>query len=174
MSDPTTQSGALSGLGIISSLVSGMGEADAGKQQQAGYDYNAQVDLNNMSNDMVANEQKYSALVGKQATAYAASGVDITRGSPLLMMAATAGRGGRQAEEIYQSGTEASTLEEYYGKVAAWKGQVAGIGTFLSGMSKSVQGYLSATGYTGGGSSGIDSTFNASSGMGGMGTVFAP
>ena len=149
MSDPATQSGAFSGLGIISSLVSGMGEADAGKQQQAGYDYNAQVDLNNMSNDMVANEQRYSALVGKQATAYAASGVDITRGSPLLMMAATAGRGGKQAAQIYEAGTEEANLERYYGKIAAWKGKLQGIGTFLGGMSKSATGYLNATGYTG-------------------------
>ena len=172
--DPATQSGAFAGLGVIGSLVSGIGQADAGKQEKAGYDYNAQVELNNMSNDMVTNEQKYSQLVGKQATAYAASGVDITRGSPLLMMAATAGRGGRQAEEIYQAGTEASTLEQYYGKLAAWKGKVAGIGTFLSGLDKGALGYLNATGYTGGSGGGIDSVFNSSAGMGGTGTVFAP
>jgi len=49
---------------------------------------------------LAPSEQWYSTLVEKQAAAYAAAGVDITSGSPLLMMAATAGRGGRQAEEI--------------------------------------------------------------------------
>jgi hypothetical protein len=63
------------------------------------------------------------------------------------MMAATAGRGGRQAAEIYQSGTESATLQQYYGKVAAWRGTMAGIGSFLGGISKSAQAYLNATGY---------------------------
>ena len=147
-----TMAGANMGIGIVGSLFAGLGQAESGKQEQKAFDYNAQVDLLNMGNNMVANEQRYSQLVGKQATAYAASGVDITSGSPLLMMAATAGRGGRQAEQIYQQGTEAATLESYYGKLAAWRGKMAGIGTFLSGISKSAQGYLSATGYVPGGS----------------------
>ena len=144
---PQTMAGASMGVGMVGSLFAGLGQRAAGQQEQAGFDYNAQIDLLNMDNEMVANQQRYTQLVGKQATAYAASGVDITRGSPLLMMAATAGRGGRQAAEIYQAGTEQSTLDKYYGKVAAWKGTVGGIGTFLSGMSRSATGYLAATGY---------------------------
>src|ERR1017187_4191315 len=124
---------------------------DAGKQQEQAYDYNADITMQNTKNAMVSTEQKYSALVGKQATAYAASGVDITRGSPLLMMAATAGRGGKQQADIYAAGSSEANLERYYGKIAAWKGKLQGIGTFLGGISKSAQGYLSATGYTGGG-----------------------
>ena len=149
---PQTMAGANMGIGMIGSLFSGIGQMEAGKQEQAAYNYNAQIDLLNMGNEMVASEQRYSSLVGKQATAYAASGVDITRGSPLLMMAATAGRGGRQAAEIYQAGTEEATLQRYYGKIAAWRGTMSGIGSFLGGMSRSAQGYLSATGYQPGGS----------------------
>ena len=144
---PQTMAGASMGVGMVGSLISGLGQKEAGQQEQAAYDYNASIDLQNMSSEMVANEQRYSQLVGKQATAYAASGVDITSGSPLLMMAATAGRGGRQAEQIRQAGTEAATLQTYYGKLAAWRGTMSGIGTFLSGISKSATGYLSATGY---------------------------
>lgn len=138
---------ASAGIGVLSSIMAGMGQTESGKQEKAAFDYNAQVDLLNMSDNMVANEQRYSQLVGKQATAYAASGVDITSGSPLLMMAATAGRGGRQAEQIRQQGTQAAALETYYGKIAAWRGKMAGIGTMLSGISKSTMGYLGATGY---------------------------
>ena len=152
---PQTMAGANMGIGIVGSLFGGIAQAEEGKQEQKAFDYNAQVDLNNMSNTLVSNEQRYAQLVGKQATAYAASGVDITSGSPLLMMAATAGRGGKEAAQIYQAGTEASALDTYYGKLAAWRGKMAGIGTFLSGISKSAQGYLSATGYQpGGGGSG--------------------
>ena len=144
---PQTSAAGSFGIGAVSSVLSGVGSYESGQEQKAAYDYNAQVDLSNMSNALVANEQRYSAYVGKQATAYAAAGVDITRGSPLLMMAATAGRGGREAAEIYESGTEASTLEKYYGKLAAFRGTMAGIGSFLSGISSSATNYLKATGY---------------------------
>ena len=156
MSSPQDIAGANMGVGVLGSLMSGIGEYKSGQQQKAGFDYNAQIDLQNMSSAEIANEQRYSTLVGKQATAYAAAGVDITSGSPLLMMAATAGRGGRQAAEIYQSGTEAATLQQYYGKVAAWRGTMAGIGSFLGGISKSSQAYLNATGYIPNDSSGGD------------------
>lgn len=151
--------------GMVGSLFAGVGQAQAGKDEQAAYDYNADITMLNTGNEMVTNEQRYSALVGKQATAYAASGVDITRGSPLLMMAATAGRGGRQAAEIYQAGSEQATLERYYGKIAAWKGKVQGIQTFLSGMNKSVTDYLKATDYAPSGSGG-DVMQNAVGGAG--------
>jgi len=51
--------------------------------------------------NMVSSEQKFSALVGKQASSYAAAGVDIASGSPLLIMAATAGRDGQDVRPIY-------------------------------------------------------------------------
>ena len=155
---PQTMAAANLGVGIAGSLFAGLGQRAAGKQEQAGFDYNAEIDLLNMDNQMVANQQRYTQLVGKQATAYAASGVDITRGSPLLMMAATAGRGGRQAAEIYEAGTEQSALDKYYGKIAAWRGTVGGVGTFLSGISRSATGYLSAIDYLPGGNIPTDST----------------
>ena len=151
---PQTMAGANFGVGVVGSIMSGLGQYEAGKQEKSAHDYNAAIDLQEMSDNMIASQQRYSQLVGKQATAYAASGVDITSGSPLLMMAATAGRGGRQAAEIYQAGTEASTLEKFYGKVAAWRGTMSGIGSFLGGISKASLGYLSATGYQPGGSIG--------------------
>src|SRR5271165_6015476 len=155
---PQGAAGASAGVGALSSLLSGIGQYDAGQQQKAAYDYNAQIDLENTSSAIIANEQRYSAIVGRQASAYAAAGVDITSGSPLLMMAATAGRGGRQAEQIYQAGTEEATLQQYYGRLAAFRGTIAGIGTFLNGIGNSAKGYLAATGYQpGGGGDGTDS-----------------
>ena len=151
---PQTAAAGNFGIGVVSSVLSGLGAKDAGKQEQAAYNYNADVTMQDTANTIVSNEQRYSTLVGKQATAYAAAGVDITRGSPLLMMAATAGRGGRQSEEILQAGTEKATLDRYYGKVAAFKGTMTGIGDFLSGISTASQQYLKATGYQGGGDGG--------------------
>ena len=144
---PQTMAAGNMGIGMVGSLMSGLGQVAEGKQEQAAYNYNADVTMLNAGNEAQTTEQKYAQLVGKQATAYAASGVDITRGSPLLMMAATAGRGGRQAEQIREQGTEAATLESYYGKLAAWRGKVAGIGSFLKGISSDATEYLNATNY---------------------------
>lgn len=144
---PQTMAAGNMGIGMFGAALSGIGQVAAGKQEQAAYDYNAEIATQNAGQEMIASEQKYAQLVGKQATAYAASGVDITRGSPLLMMAATAGRGGRQQAAIYQAGKEEATLDRYYGKIAAWRGKMAGIGSFLKGISSSTKGYLDATGY---------------------------
>jgi len=145
---PQTQAGASAGIGVVGSLFGAIGQIESGKQEEKAFAYNAEIDRLNTNNELVTNEQRYSQLVGKQATAYAASGVDITSGSPLLMMAVTSGRGGRQAAEIKQAGDESATLESFYGNLAAWRGKMAGVGTFLKGISSSAQGYLSATGYT--------------------------
>jgi hypothetical protein len=139
------------GIGMVSSLFSGLAQRKAGQQEQAAYNYNAAIDLQNMSDQMIATQQSYTQLVGRQASAYAAAGVDITRGSPLLMMVTTAGRGGRQEEQIREAGTEKATLEQYYGRLAAWRGNIQGIGTFLSGLDSSATAYLRNTGYVPGG-----------------------
>lgn len=144
---PQTSAAGSFGIGVAGSVLSGASQIAAGKQEEKGYDYNASVDEVNASNAIVSVEQRYSQIVGKQAAAYSAAGVDITRGSPLLMMAATAGRGGRQSEEILQSSNQDAALQRYYGKLAAWRGTIGGIGSFLSGLSKSATSYLNATGY---------------------------
>ena len=156
---PQSSAAGSAGIGVVGSIMSGIALREQGIQEQRAYDYNADVALVDASNAIVSSEQRFSALVGKQATAYAAAGVDITRGSPLLMMAATAGRGGREAEQIYQAGSEKATLDRYYGKIAAWRGTMSGVGAFLKGLSTSATDYLKATGYQPGdsNSSGSDS-----------------
>lgn len=127
--------------GGTSSALSGVGKIISGQQQQKAYDYNADVTTLNTDNQVVANQQKFTELVGRQATAYSASGVDITSGSPLLIMAATAARGGQEGEQIEQSGTEEANLQRYYGRIAAFSGTMSGIGAFLNGMTADLSEY---------------------------------
>lgn len=131
--------------GGASSALTGVGKIVAGQQQQKAYDYNAAITDQNTSNQVVANQQKFSTLVGRQATAYAGAGVDIASGSPLLIMAATAARGAQEGEQIEQSGTEQANLQRYYGKMAAFSGDVGGIGAFLSGMTSDLSSYEKLT-----------------------------
>lgn len=142
---PQVTSGATFGLGVLSSAISGFGKIESGKQQQAADDYNADVTLLNTANKVQANQQATSARVGAQASAYAAAGVDITSGSPLLIMAATAARGGVEGAQIEEAGTQEAALQRYYGKIAAFGGTMAGIGSFLSGVSSAATGYAKGT-----------------------------
>lgn len=125
------------GESALSSAASGYGQYESGQQQKAAYDYNADITLQQMQQKMQTSEAKYSNLIGKQASAYAAAGVDIASGSPLLMMAHTASQGGIDAASISEAGTEEAALQRYYGKVAAFNGTVGGISSFISGLSKS-------------------------------------
>jgi len=120
--------------GGASSLTSAAGKIMSGQEQKSAYDYNAQVTLDNMQSQMVANQQKTSDRTGKQASAYAASGVDIASGSPLLVMAATAARGSQEGSEVEEAGTEEAAMQRYYGRIAAFSGTMSGIGSFMSGM----------------------------------------
>lgn len=130
--------------GASTGLAAG-GKIASGQQQKQAYDYNADVTLLNAANEDVANTEKTTARIGSQASAYAASGVDITRGSPLLIMAATAARGGQQGEQIEQAGDEEASLQRYYGKIAAFSGTMSGIGAFLSGMTSDLTAFTKVT-----------------------------
>jgi len=130
---------------VLSSAISGFGKIESGKQQQAADNYNADITLQNTANKVMVNQQQTSELVGRQAGAYAASGVDIASGSPLLIMIATAARGAQQNEMIEQAGTEEAALQRYYGKIAAFGGTMSGIGSFLNGVSSAASAYTKGT-----------------------------
>jgi hypothetical protein len=142
---PANTAGATFGLGALSSAISGFGKIEQGQQEKKAYDYNADITLQNTQNEVVANQQKFSERIGQQASTYAASGVDIQSGSPLLIMAATAARGGQQGEQIEEAGTEEAALQRYYGKIAAFGGTMSGIGAFLNGLSSDASAYNKAT-----------------------------
>jgi hypothetical protein len=125
------------GLGAVNSAVGAYGQYQSGQSQKAAYDYNADVTLQQMQDQVKTSEAKYTNLIGKQATAYSAAGVDIASGSPLLVMSHTAAQGGAEQESEVQADTEEATLERYYGKVAAFSGTIGGISSFISGLSKS-------------------------------------
>lgn len=127
--------------GGTSSALSGVGKVLSGQQEKTAYDYNADITTLNTNNKLVANEEQYSTLVGRQASTYAGAGVDIASGSPLLIMAATRARGATQGEEIEQAGSEEAAMQRYYGRVAAFSGTMSGIGAFLQGMTSDLSAY---------------------------------
>lgn len=127
---------AFAGLGGVGELFSAIGQYQSGQAQKAAYNYNAAVTLEQMQEKEQTSEAKYSQIAGKQVSAYAKAGVSIASGSPLLIMAHTAAQGGQEQEREQQAGTEQASLDQYYGKVAAWSGTTGGISSFLTGLSK--------------------------------------
>jgi len=149
----------LAGVGALNSGVSGLAQYESGQAQKKADDYNAAVDLQETRDKAQTSEAKYSNLIGRQATAYAAAGIDISSGSALLMMAHTAAQSAAEQESEVQAGDEQAALQRYYGRVAAFNGTIGGISTFISGLSKSltsVAGIMGPSMSRGGGGSSPD------------------
>jgi hypothetical protein len=125
------------GTSALGSLATGFGQYESGQEQKQAYDYNAAIAIQRMQDQMQESEAKYSTLIGKQAASYAKSGVDVSSGSPLLVMAHTALMSGREQASEAQAGTEEANLQRYYGRVAAFQGTFGGITSFLTGLTKS-------------------------------------
>ena len=126
-----------SGFQAAGGILSGVGQYQSGQAQKAAYNYNAAVALEQSEEQMHTSEEKYSALIGRQASLYAKAGVDIASGSPLLVMAHTAAQGAEEQEGERGAGEEQASMQRYYGKVAAYTGTIGGITSFLSGLSSS-------------------------------------
>jgi hypothetical protein len=142
----TSNTGSLfmSGMSAIGSSISAYSQYKSGQSQQAAYNYNAAIDTENMQEQLSSSDAKYQKLIGKQRTLYAAAGVDIASGSPLLTAAATAYTGAEEASYIEASGTEKANLEKYYGQQASDAGTTSAFSTFLTGLSKASSTYTQA------------------------------
>ena len=143
MSDMTTPQATgygATGVGLIGSALSAVAQYQKGQLEKGAYEYNAAVALQQMREQLQDTETKYQTLIGKQASLYGKAGVSLTSGSPLLIMATTAAKGGLEAERIREGGTEEAALQEYYGKMAAWTGTMGGVSSFLSGLSQAGMG----------------------------------
>jgi hypothetical protein len=100
-------------------------------------------------------------LLGRQRALYAKAGVDISSGSPLEIMASTAGQGEREALMIQRQGKEQAKMLRWYGKVAKIAGKRAGqagtTGGIMSGIATGVSMGI------GGGGTGTTSSYRSGS-----------
>jgi len=106
-------------------------------------------------------------LLGRQRVLYAKAGVDISSGSPLEIMASTAGQGEREALMIRRQGTEQAKMLRWYGKVAKKAGRMAFYSGMTSGTLSGIQTGLSM-GIGGGSGTGSGTSSIASSNSGSM------
>lgn len=150
---------------IGSTLFSAIGSISAGNQQQEMAEYNAQVLRNQASASDLAGQAEAGRIhdinrrkVAQGMNAYAASGVDVSLGSPVDVMSDIAAQGaldeqiarwrGKVGAQGYQN---QATAMQYQGDMAASAGYAKAGGTLLSGfgrvLSPSAPGYGGGSGY---------------------------
>jgi hypothetical protein len=129
------------GVGAITSGVGAYSQYQEGQAEQRAYNFNADVALANMKQEEADSEQKFAALMGRQRASYGKAGVDITSGSPLLVLADTAMQERREQQRIHEAGTSEAEIQRYYGRVASYKGKMGAMSSFLTGMGKTATDY---------------------------------
>lgn len=139
------------GLSAVSSVVSAVGQFSAGanakkagEAEQKAYEYNATIALEKAKYEEQLSRDRYERLKGKQRSAYAKSGVDLSSGSPLLVLADTAYQEEEEAQMIRFGGESEAAMQKYYGGMVATRGKqaqtqadIGGISTFLTGLGRS-------------------------------------
>ncbi len=161
----------MAGVGI---LLSAKGKQEQGIAESNAYKYNARIS----ESDALAATQKaeYDAdlqqrdvrrLLGEQRTRYAKAGVDISSGSPLLIMAATAAEGQEEKNRILYEGAVESTrfknqanMQRYYAKQAKRAGTIGALSSLFSGAG-SMMGSLSGGGGVSAGGSSVGGGYSA-------------
>lgn len=126
-------SGMVSGMsGGVQSYAEGMLQGRIKEREAQATEYEAQY----------AEEQsrmRTKQLLGRQRVLYAKAGVDISSGSPLEIMASTAGQGEREALMIRRQGVENAKMLRWYGSVARKAGRMAFYSGMASGAASGIQ-----------------------------------
>jgi hypothetical protein len=132
----STMQGIGAGMSAVGSGVSAISQYKRGQAEKAAYDYNADVVLQRMKEEEQISEEKFSALMGRQRADYAKAGVDITSGSPLLVLADTARKEALEQQRIAAGGRQQADVQRYYGRIAAYEGTTGAMSTFLTGLGR--------------------------------------
>lgn len=154
---------------VASTAISAYSQYEQGRAQKSAYRANAKI----AESEAVAarekaildeqqSRQRTKRLMGTQRSLYAKAGVDLSSGSPLLMLSATAAEGEEEAQVIraggdveeYRARSQAG-LNRYYGRMASAAGTIGAGTTLLSGLGQA--GTMYAKGYSGGTGSGVKS-----------------
>jgi len=143
------------GTAVVGTAVAAYSSYQQGKAEQAGYDYNAQVATANAETaktkaylDENQQRDRLKRLMGTQRTLYAKAGVDLTSGSPLMVLADTASEGEKTALNIRYGGEVSAAeqfnqaqIDRFYGSQASSAGTLKAVSTVLTGLGSTGMGY---------------------------------
>lgn len=148
--------GAGAGAYFAGVYLSAVGKYQEGKQAKQAHDYNAEVAEQKAEYEEAQARKRWKRLMGTQLALYAKAGVDISSGSPLLILSSQAGEAELEALNIRYAGENEASMQRWYGKKAKRAGEIAAWSTLLTG----VGGY---TARYGGGSGGSTQSSQSSS-----------
>ncbi len=149
--------GAGAGAYFAGVYMSAVGKYQEGKTQKHAHEYNAQRAEERSKYEEEQTRLKWKRIIGQQLALYAKAGVDISSGSPLLIMSQTAAEGELEALNIRYAGENEAQMQRWYGKRAMQAAKLAAWSTLLTGG-----GGYTASNY-GGGSSGTTQQQSSSS-----------
>lgn len=124
------------GVGAVTSATGAYAQYQRGQMEKQAYEYNAQVAEEESRQQQTTSERKYAELMGRQRSLYGKAGVDITTGSPLLVLADTAMQERLEAQRIQAAGKSEAAMQRYYGRMAAYGANVGAMTTFMTGLGK--------------------------------------
>jgi hypothetical protein len=150
-------------MGMMGSSIEGTAYLREGEAKQQAYNFTANVNeadavavREKAAFDMGTAREKAKKLMATQRALYAKAGVDLSEGSPLMVLSESAGESEREVRAIHYTGEVEATrhlnqakLNRFYGEQAYRSGKMRGMATYLSGMGSGAS-KLSAS-YGGGG-----------------------
>ncbi len=152
MADPMTWMVILSAIGtalsVVGIIVSARSQEEAGQVQQQGYEANAEVieaDATVVESEAAYSEsqhrEKVRRLLATQRSLYAKSGVDLSSGSPLVVLGQTAAEGEEESLQIRRTGQidalrlrNQAKIQKYYGGTTASAASTTSKATLLTGL----------------------------------------
>ena len=122
------------GLGVAGTIATAQAQRQAGRDQQAAYDLQAAAaERTGLQEEQVA-RARLAKLLSSQRALYAKAGVDLSTGSPLTVLAATAAEGEREALTIRTGAEEEAEFLRFQGRAARAAGSTQAGATLLSGL----------------------------------------
>jgi len=122
------------GVSLLGTGLSAFGQYRSGQAQEAAYKYNAAATEEKGKYEESQARERLKHLLGTQRALYGKAGVDITSGSPLLMMLETTREGEVEALNIRRGYQTEAGIQRYYGKQAREAGMIGAGSTFLTGL----------------------------------------
>lgn len=131
------------GISAAGGLMSAQSQAAAGEaEKQANY-ANARVIEMNAAKAEAKNRLENKRILSTQRALYAKAGVDMSSGSPLLIMSESAAEGERESMDIRTAGKREARLMRYYGRQAKSSADAQAGATLLTTLGNSANQYYS-------------------------------
>lgn len=119
---------------VAGTISSARAQSQAGKDEQAAYNMRAAAVERQGAQEEDIVRQRLRKLAAAQRALYAKAGVDLSSGSPLTVLSATAAEGEKEALTIRRGAQEEAGFQRYYGAQARAAGKRKATATLLSGL----------------------------------------